>query len=159
MKEVELTDEELGWLVKGLRKSHQDEKGYHDGQIAALNAQYAALQRRLDQIYLDKLDGKISEEFWREKHDAWRTEQQAILRQIEYHQKANVFYFEEGIKLLELSQQAHRMYVTKPPEGKRALLRFLLSNCTLLDVTPTPTYRTPFSWVLEARQNGNWLAD
>lgn len=155
VRSVEMTEQEFTTLQKALRMSHQDEQAYHDGQLAALNAHYAALQRRLDQVYLDKLDGKITEEFWREKHEAWRQEQQAALRQIEHHQHANGAYFTEGVKLIELAQQAHALYVTKPPEEKRTLLRLLLSNCTLVDATLTPTYNKPFCWIVEARQNGN----
>ena len=36
------------------------------------------MRHRLDQAYLDKLDGKISEEFWMRKSAEWFAEEQQI---------------------------------------------------------------------------------
>ena len=50
------------WYVTALKESHADEKEYHDEQTTAFRAQYEKLQRRLDTMYEDKLDGVIDQE-------------------------------------------------------------------------------------------------
>ena len=55
----------------------------------------------------------------------------------------------EGIKIFELAQRLAPLYVAGADDEKREILRFLLLNCTLNDVTPTPTYRKPFNWLAE----------
>jgi hypothetical protein len=37
------------------------------------------IRHRLDQIYMDKLDGKISEDFWQRKTTEWQMEEQQVL--------------------------------------------------------------------------------
>ena len=153
---VSIAPERLAWLKEALHRSHADEEAYHNAQIQALNAQQATIQRRLDQAYLDKLDGKISEEFWREKSAEWQKEQEILREQLARHQRANHSYFDEGVKLLELAQLGLEQYDTKPPEEKRQFLKFLLSNCTIQDVTLTPTYRKPFSFFAEGPLSAIW---
>jgi hypothetical protein len=101
----------LDWLIQALRESHRDEKAYHDGMIASLQAQYDKLQHRIDQAYTDKLDGKIPEELFLRKMNEWREEQSKILSQIRAQQTANHNYLEEGICILELANKAYSLYL------------------------------------------------
>ncbi len=149
-------DERMEWLKELLRQSHKDEQAYHDAQIKGLNGRYTQLQQRLDQIYLDKLDGKVPTELWEQKSAEWRKEQDEIRQQLGRHQQANQGYMEEGIKILELAQRLVPLYVAGLPDEKQEILKFLLWNCTLKDVTPTPVYRKPFSWLVNLSQMQEW---
>ena len=153
---VQIGTERLEWLKELLRQSHKDEQAYHDAQIKGLNGRYAQLQQRLDQIYLDKLDGKVPTELWEQKSAEWRREQDEIRTQLGRHQQANQGYMEEGIKILELAQRLVPLYVAASSEEKQEILKFLLWNCTLKDATPTPVYRKPFSWLVELGQMQEW---
>jgi hypothetical protein len=55
--------EVLEWIVTALKESHGDEKRYHDEMIAKLQKEYQKLQDRIDAMYVDKLDGKVPQEF------------------------------------------------------------------------------------------------
>jgi len=157
VKGVQPSAEDADFLREGLKNSLEDQTAYHKDQLEALTGQYAQLQRRLEQIYLDKIDGKVSEEFWREQSEKWQKEQAQVRDALAGHEKASAVYFEEGILLLELAQQAYAAYVAAKPEKKRKILGLLLSNCILKDTTPTPTYRKPFCYLAEAAQSKEWL--
>jgi site-specific DNA recombinase len=60
------------FLTKALRQSRQDEKRFHDEALARLTGEFDQLQNRLDTMYVDKLDGKISESFYERKAGEWR---------------------------------------------------------------------------------------
>lgn len=156
VEDVQVDEERLAWLREALLRSHADEQAYHNGHLEALNAQYATIQRRLDQAYMDKLDGKITEEFWQAKSTEWRKEQDGIQDQIARHQRANHHYFEQGLKIFELAQVGLRQYDMKSEEERRNLLAFVLSNCTLDDVTLTPAYRRPFCEQAEGPHVKKW---
>lgn len=127
--------------------SHEDEKAYHEAQISALEAQEKALHRRLEQIYLDKLDGKITEEFWQQNTDAWREQQDDLRRNLARHKQADRAYMDEGVKFIEFAQQAHSIYLTASVENRKEILASILSNCSLKDATPTLDYRKPYCWL------------
>jgi len=108
-------------------------------------------------MYIDKLDGKISEEFYEEKARQWQEEQTNILATIQRHQDANSNYFAQGIHILELAQKAYSLYIKQKPAEKRRLLNFVLSNCTLNDGTLCPTYKKPFDLIAKGLTRSNWL--
>ena len=68
--------------------------------------QYQQLQNRLDAMYVDKLDGKISQQYFERQSHLWRGEQSKLSAQIAAHQNANVSYIDSGVKILELTQRA-----------------------------------------------------
>jgi hypothetical protein len=95
-----------------------------------LEAAYATIQKRIDAMYLDKLDGRISAIFFDQKSAEWRGEQDRIWRAIEEHQAANKSYVEAGVQLIDLAGRAHELFRRQQAREKRGLLNFVASNCT-----------------------------
>ena len=110
LRAIQLDEEVLSWIVTALKASHQDTKKYHDERVTALQKQYQKLQDRLDRMYIDKLDGSVSQDQFERMSETFRKEQSDLLRQIEKHQQANQTYLDEGIRLLELSQNVVSLY-------------------------------------------------
>jgi len=110
----------------------------------------------LDRLYEDKLDGIITKEFFEEKNKLWSKEQQDIFSLVEKHKKANANYFEQGIKILELTQKLYSAYLQESPEEKGQLVKLLLSNCTLNDGNLCPIYKKPFNLLVEEPSRILW---
>ena len=91
------------WIVAALKDSHKDETQFHQEALGRLQGQLQQIKQRLDAMYLDKLDGKISEQYWLEKSRGWQTDQDRILSEIQAHQVADHHYYNDGFKLLELA--------------------------------------------------------
>jgi hypothetical protein len=51
----------LSWVQEALHSSHADKRREQEEAIARLRAEYDRLQRRLDAMYVDKLDGRIKD--------------------------------------------------------------------------------------------------
>jgi site-specific DNA recombinase len=141
---IQMDSEVIEWVVTALKESHGDEKRYHDEMIAKLQKEYQKLQDRIDAMYVDKLDGKVPQEFFDRKNSDWRAEQAEILRKIEKHQNANCSYLDEGVRLLELAQKATSLYEKQEMRDKRRVLDFIFSNCLWRDGGLIPNYRKPF---------------
>ncbi|GAI77071.1 unnamed protein product, partial [marine sediment metagenome] len=156
VKKIRIEPKIIDWLKEALLMSHKDEQEYHNSQIKSLQAQYNKLQHRLDKIYIDKLDGIVTTEFYQEKTNEWKDEQSKILINIERHKEANTNYFEKGIRILELAQKAYSAYLEQDNTGKRNLLNILLSNCTLNDGNLYPTYKKPFDLLTNGLSRSNW---
>lgn len=144
LRSISLDDDVLQLVREALRQSHADEQTFHAEAIGRLQSEYTVLQVRLDAMYVDKLDGKISSEFFDRKSGEWRAEQTRLLRCIEEHQDANKTYLDEGVNLLELVANAHKLFEEQSPHEKRRLLRFVISNCTWKGGELHPTFRQPF---------------
>jgi site-specific DNA recombinase len=72
-----------------------------------------------------------------------------ILRKIDKHQNANQSYLDEGVRLLELSQNAVRLYEKQEMREKRRILNFVLSNSIWKNGRLYPNYRQPFDMLAE----------
>lgn len=60
--------------------------------------------------------------------EEWRAEQERCLRDIERHQDADQSYLDDGVRLIELAQNAQRLFEKQDSREKRRLLNFLVSN-------------------------------
>jgi site-specific DNA recombinase len=68
----------LDVLKEALRESHNDEIELHDTQTKNINNQLQRIQQRMRVIYDDKLDGRITAEFYDEKVDQFEEEKEAF---------------------------------------------------------------------------------
>jgi site-specific DNA recombinase len=137
----------LEWLTDALRSSHRDERHFHEAAIARLHGEYSALQRRLDAMYVDKLDGGIDAATFDRLSGEWRAEQGRLLDTLHQHQNANVAYFAEGAQLLELASRSQELFAKQEPSEKRKLLDCVLSNCSWKGGELTPAFRQPFDLI------------
>ena len=117
------------------------------------------LRRRLEQAYGDRLDGKITEEFWEAKSADWQEEEQALLASLRELERAeNPERTLDRGRILELANKAHSLYITQTPQEKAKLLRMVLSNCVVNAISVYPTYRKPFDMIFERAKTGEWWA-
>ena len=172
LKGISFSQEVLTWVTQALRESHGDERKCHEEAIAKLQREHRRIQDRIDAMYMDKLDGRIDNDFFDRKAAEFRSEQCRVMRDIETHQNANQSYIEEGIRLLDLAQRAHVLFENQRPAEKRKLLDFVLSNCRWKGGQLEAEYRKPFDMLAvvvaaqntggegpaqEVAQNENWL--
>ena len=139
----------LEWVHEALHASHAGERREHEEAIARLQAEHGRLGERISAMYVDKLDGKVSGEFFEEMSGNWREEQRRLQRDIERHEEAEQYYMEEGLRILELARNAQGLFERQPAREKRRLLNFVLSNCTWDDGDVVATFRQPFDLLAE----------
>ncbi|MGN6720326.1 MAG: recombinase family protein, partial [Candidatus Binatia bacterium] len=151
---IAIDEKALVWMVAALKESHVDKKQHHDESVARLQKQYQQLQNRLDAMYVDKLDGKISQQYFNRQSNLWRDEQSKLSAQIAAQQNANISYIDSGVKILELAQRAVILYETQSMQEKRRILHFVLSNSVWKDDRLEPVYKKPFDFLAE----NNWKA-
>ena len=111
----------------------------------------------MDSAYIDKLDGKIAEDFWQRKQADWKTEEARITTQIQSLKEPN---FDERLidvhRILELAKKAYFLYLTRKPAEQAELLKTVLLNCSIDAVSLYPTYRKPFDMIFERAENDEW---
>jgi site-specific DNA recombinase len=140
-------DEVLDWVSDALHDSHADERREHEDAIKRLQAEYDRLQNRIHAAYVDKLDGVIDAAFFDKMSGEWRDDQERCLRDIERHQSADQSYLEDGVHLIELAQNARRLFEKQGSREKRRLLNFLVSNSSWRGGKMTVTLRQPFDLI------------
>jgi DNA invertase Pin-like site-specific DNA recombinase len=138
------------WIRKALKESHKDEIEYHTTALNELKQKYEQIQKRLDKLYDDKLDEKISKEFYERKFRAYSEEKEIVLQGIQKHSQASDKYFELGINIYELSQQAKEIYQKAIQEEKRQLISLVFNNLLLNKGELSFSYTKPFEILSDA---------
>jgi site-specific DNA recombinase len=85
-----------------------------------------------DQAYTDKLDGKISEDFWQRKITEWQAEEQRVGMALAGLQESiSNDRLLDATRILELANKTHFLYLTRKPAEQTQLLRIVLLNCAI----------------------------
>jgi site-specific DNA recombinase len=144
-------------VAVALRESHLDKKKFQEEGLNRLHSQYAALQTKIAKAYDDKLEGRITDDFWKSRHEAWQKEMEIIRCNMARYERANDSYIKRGIEILELAKQAQNRYLRENDRGRRQMLNDLLSNCSYKHGTLYPTYNKPFDLLVNGSKKENWL--
>ncbi|BDD65547.1 hypothetical protein Sj15T_05680 [Sphingobium sp. TA15] len=96
--------------------------------VERLRADADRLQGRLDKLYVDHLDGRISGEMHDRMAATWREERERCMRHLDSLHCVEDAVIDDGIALLELGRKAHRTFSIQPPNAKNAVLNLLVSN-------------------------------
>jgi site-specific DNA recombinase len=143
----------VGSLRGDLDRSERERKTSLD----AAQQRLAVVRTRMDQIYEDKLDGKITEEFWDRKHAEYRENEHSLHAQIsrlsEPITQANVVSVQ---RIFELANTAYSMYLTRNSAEQGQLLKSVLLNCATDGVSLWPVYRKPFDLIFQRAKNKEW---
>jgi site-specific DNA recombinase len=156
--DIHIPDEVLGPLEKAFMQDRDRGEERKQAERTRLEHRLSGVRRRLDQIYLDKLDGKISEDFWLRKTQQWQQEEQQILVAMKALEEATPDRSLNAVRILELANKAYSLYLRQNHTERGKLLRIVLSNCLIDSVSIYPTYRKPFDLILGAAKTGEWYA-
>jgi hypothetical protein len=78
--------------------------------------------------------------------------EQQILLAMQGLEQANPDRILDGIRILELANEAYFLYLRQPPVEKAKLLGIVLSNCAVDAANVHPTYRKPFDLIFMRAQ-------
>lgn len=132
----------IAWVKDTLRAKYDADVEARVALKQQLQDRHSQLTRRIEIMYEDRLDGRISAHMYDQKHKEAANEQQFITKKLEELESDYLAILERGINILDLSQHAAEIYKSKGDDERRALLRDLFSNLALngksLEVERTP---------------------
>ena len=158
LKDIHIPDDVLLQLEKSLLTDKGRAEAIRKEQGERLQSRLSALRHRLDQAYLDKLDGKITEEFWNRKSVEWQSEEQQVLLALKSAEQPKSERMLDAMRTLELANKAYFLYLKQEPAEKAKLLKMVLSNCEIDSANVYPTYRKPFDLIFQHAKNEGWRA-
>lgn len=158
LSKIQITDEVKEIVLESMRESLKDKIEYHNNLVEELDKQIKLLQKRVDQAYLDKLDGKISEDFWQLHTKNWIEEKEELSLKLFSAQRADTNYLENANFILELAKNAALWFKNGNSEKKRRVLDILISNCSFKDGNIHVEVNSVFGVILESVKTRNWCA-
>lgn len=143
---VTLDDKHIEYIKTGLKESLADKIKFSEERITSLQSQHKKIKIRLDNLYVDKLDGIVDNDFWLEKKQEWTNQLEEIENLLQAFHNADKKYYDEGVQILELLKDAYNKYLKQTNHEKRKMLKYLLSNWTINNKKVSYDYNLPFAY-------------
>jgi hypothetical protein len=89
LKNIHIPEDTLRQLQDSLRQDSKEIREGTDIQRTRREQRLSTVRRRIEQAYLDKLEGKISEEFWASRNAEWQEEANGVVQALSALQTAN----------------------------------------------------------------------
>ncbi|MBF0332007.1 MAG: recombinase zinc beta ribbon domain-containing protein [Candidatus Omnitrophica bacterium] len=144
-QKIEIPDDVVASIQKDLKNSHQGKKEYSSAVRTALEQEYGQFEKRIEKMYDDKLDGRITEDEYNKRFTRYRIEQKVVQDKLKKLHTADEDYYTTANYILNLSKRIPQLFEGSKPETKSRLINLVLSNPTINDATVCATIRKPFS--------------
>lgn len=118
----------IAWVKDTLRAKYTADMEARTALKKQLEDRFKQLGRRMELMYEDRLDSRISGHQYDKMHEVASKEQHLIEKKLEGFEADYLSVLERGINILDLSQRASDIYQSKTDNDRRALLRDIFSN-------------------------------
>lgn len=150
-KVAPISNDALEILNRAIKESHAEKIQEHTSLRDTITQQTADLDRRLEKLYDDKVDNKITPEFYLMKFKKWTAEKDALLETLNNLSEANIKYYMAGYAIHEIAQQSARIYNSSEAtiEDKRILLSYVFQDHTMKEGRVNPNYTLAFKFLVD----------
>lgn len=146
---LHIDDEIFALIERAIRESHSDKSRERIEIISRLRGEAERLQVRLDKLYVDHLDGRITGDMHDRMAATWRGERVTCQRRMDALHNAEDAYVDDGIALLNLARKAHSTFSIQSQNGKNIALNLLVSNSSWANGALSVTFCEPFDMLEE----------
>jgi site-specific DNA recombinase len=143
-------------ITDSLSVVHKDKIDFHTKQFDKLTSEQKNLTTMLDNLYLDKLKGKISDEQYDRFYASLREQATDISIRIERLQNAEDNYYITAKYILDVINQAHELFMSSEVEGKRHLIKLVLQNLRVEGENLLWEAHKPFDLILDSVDSQLW---
>jgi len=142
----------LEWLDDVMLASDQTEQAAREQTIKKLEARREQIKARIETMYLDKLDGRITREFFDRQSATWSREQDALLRKIQDIQNARPAAIDQAVDMLRLTRRASELFLQQSAAEQRRLLQVVIEKAAWQDGALRTTLFEPFEILRHSNQ-------
>ena len=123
----------LDWMADGLKEADKDRQTRTALRTNKIQTELGTLKARLEQLYVDKLEGEITSEFYKETKVKWESRMTELQLELAAIARAEPASIDNAMRILELTATAHVRFKNADSAQKRELLKRVLSNSVWRD--------------------------
>ncbi len=139
----------IDYIVETVRKDSEANQEGSENSIKSLYSDKKQLENRIDRLYDDKLDNKITEAFWNVKNDDLKKQITAIEDRIRQLGPNNAEKTEKGLTALENLKCLKNKYKNGDLKKKAEIMKSVASNFLYSGEKLSPVYKKPFDMFAE----------
>jgi hypothetical protein len=152
LQELVIAPAILEWLSDTVLESDRTEQAAREQAINRLQVQHDHIRARIETMYMDKLDGRITQEFFDRNSATWRSVQEAQLRKIRDIQTSAPASIDQAVDMLRLTSRASELFLQQPAVEQRRLLQVVIEKAAWQNGTLRTTLFEPFEMLRHSNQ-------
>lgn len=154
---IQIPQEVLDDITESLKSVHKGKSEFREQQFDQLTKERDKYTKRTENMYFDKLDGRITTDEYDKLYKKFRGKIEEIDNRLVNLQKAEDNYYLTANYLLQLANKAYDLFVGSEIEEKRQLLKITLQNLTLEGKKVQFQVQKPFDTILLYANRQAWL--
>lgn len=156
-KKLQMPEDILDQIVDSLRTTHDSKTEFRKQEYDKLVQEHELYTKRIDRIYMDKIDGRITENEYDKYYQSFREQISVIDTRMGMLQDAEDNYYITAKYLLELANRAYELFTSSEVEERRQLVKLVLSNLRVEGKTVRYEAIKPFDALINCNDNQLWL--
>lgn len=125
---INLTDEGKDLILGIVKQKYKEQTAYDEKACENIEQQTKILKNRLNKLYMDRLDGIISDNDYFDKKEVWQIELDKLdMQRVNINLENNEF-MQRAENFLELCKNVYKWYFKQNSEEKRNFLKLIISN-------------------------------
>lgn len=157
-KRMQMPEDILNDIVDSINQLNQDQIEFHTKQHTKLTNQQKETGHMLDNLYLDKLKGRITESEYDKFYTSLYEQAKETKSQIERLGEAQNNYLITARYVLKLVNRAQELFEGSEVEEKRQLIKLVLQNLRLEDENLLWDAAKPFDLLINMGDSQRWCA-
>ncbi len=146
---LSLSEQQIANVTRYLKGIHESAAQFHSESLQVLRKEQDRIQKRLNQIYDDKLDGLIDERMYLERVATYKGRQTEIVDQMKRHEKADLNFYITANLVMNLAARAREIFESSEADEKRQLLNLVFQNLQLKNGSLSLSEREPFLTMMD----------
>jgi len=143
--------------VDALKITHEGKVSFRNEQYDQLTKEHEIYTKRVEKIYLDRIDGRITDDEYDKFYQSFREQIADIDTRLGMLQEAEDNYYITARYLLELANRAYDLFKSSEVEERRQLIKLVLSNLRVEDKTVRYDAIKPFDTIIKYADDQLWL--
>jgi site-specific DNA recombinase len=155
-KKLQMPTEIMEQITQTLNNVHKDKIDFHNKEFDKLTSEQRTVTKMMDNLYIDKLKGKISDDEYEKFYKTFKDQKSDISIRLEKLQSAENNYYITAKYLLDITNRAYDLFLSSEVEDRRQLIKLVLSNLRLEGENIAYDALSPFNFILNAADSNLW---
>ncbi len=157
-KNLHVPKDILTTIVDTLNAVQQEKMDFHNKEVEKLNERQKTLTTMMDNLYLDRLKGRITDSEYDRFYQMIKDESIDVSIRLEQFQEAQDNYFITAKYILDLANRAYDLFMSSEVEERRLLITLVLLNLRVSDEKVLYDVRKPFDAIINCNDRQAWRA-
>ncbi len=156
LKGIHIPAEVVNQVSAKLEAKQSEMRRESNAQRERLEARLTEIQSTMDRAFAAKLAGSVPDDVFQRNMAQWQNDADQLKLAIAGFKGFNADRLLDAKRILELANKAHSLYISQNPTEQAELLKTVLWNCDVDEVSLYPSYRKPFDMIFQRAKNEEW---